>query len=66
MLLTYDEFIITSNYHPFEIWGDTKDYDPIMERFQVTDLMKRPVEKDDEEKIDPLTTMRNLNNKFGF
>ena len=65
--MTYDEFIVTSNYHPYEIWGDTKDYDPIFERFQVTEPMKRPDEKkDDEEKIDPLTTMRNLNNKMGF
>jgi len=26
---------ITSNYHPWEIWGGTKDYDPIMRRLNV-------------------------------
>jgi hypothetical protein len=24
--------IVTSNFHPYEIWGGTKDYDPIMRR----------------------------------
>lgn len=28
--------VITSNYHPYEIWGGTKDYDPIMRRLDVT------------------------------
>lgn len=67
ILLKFSEFIVTSNYHPFDIWGETKDYDPIMERFVVSDLMKKPDDKkDDEEKIDALDLMRNLNNKMGF
>lgn len=28
-------FIITSNFHPWEIWGGTKDYDPIMRRLSL-------------------------------
>lgn len=52
ILLKYDEFIVTSNYHPYEIWGDTKDYEPIKMRFTISEEMKRDPEfkKDDEEK----------------
>jgi hypothetical protein len=28
--------IVTSNYHPRDIWTDTRDLEPILERFQIT------------------------------
>lgn len=65
MLLDYDEFIVTSNYHPFDIWGNTEDYEPIMKRFVVSQKMQCQEEKADKEK-DALEVMRNLNNKNGF
>ncbi len=65
MLLDFDEFIVTSNYHPYDIWGNTKDYDPIMERFTVSSEMKKPIqEKDDEEKLDALELLRIKNKGF--
>ncbi len=35
-----------------------------MERFEVSDLMKRPVGKDDKEKIDALDLIRTKNKGF--
>lgn len=49
--LTYDLLIVTANWHPYDVWGQTEDYDPIMKRFVVSDKKERPKEKDDEEKI---------------
>lgn len=35
----YDVFMVTANWHPFEVWGTTDDYDPIMKRFLVSKKM---------------------------
>lgn len=29
------ELFITSNFHPWEIWGGSKDYEPLMRRFNI-------------------------------
>jgi len=47
--LTYDTFIVTANWHPYEVWKDTDDYDPIMLRFKVSKKKIRQEKKDDEE-----------------
>lgn len=65
--LTYDVLTVTANWHPFAVWGDTEDYDPICKRFKICDKMVADPDykKDDEEKIDT-QYVRNLYNKFGF
>lgn len=66
--MTYDVLTVTANWHPFDVWGNTDDYDPIFNRFQIVDKMKADPDwkKDDEEKIKTPDDVRNLYNKFGF
>lgn len=58
---------VTANWHPFAVWGDTDDYDPIVKRFKISEKMvaDKDFKKDDEEKLTP-DQVRNLYNKFGF
>lgn len=66
VLLTFDELIVTANWHPYDVWGETADYEPIKMRFNPGDKMVRDHEKDDEEKITNAVDVRNWNNKNGF
>lgn len=65
--LTYSTFVVTSNYHPSDIWDGEADLDPLMLRFTVTDKMMRDpnYEKDDKEKIDPILFLSEQNRGFG-
>ncbi len=62
--LTYDRFIVTANWHPFDVWGNTDDYDPIMKRFTVSKKMEAdPFYKKDDQEKDAEELVHNWNNK---
>lgn len=62
--LTYDQLIVTANWHPRDMWAGV-DLDTIMRRFEFTDELKAE-KKSDEENLITLDDVRNLNNKLGF
>lgn len=47
--LTYNTFIVTANWHPYEVWKDHADYEPLMKRFKVSDKRIHIAEKKDDE-----------------
>lgn len=37
--LVYDVFIVTSQYHPSEVWTDDKDLEAMLRRFEVREIL---------------------------